>query len=318
MREDGWSLYYDHWCANRLDVELFWGPQLATSFVEQRDELSDRDAWLDEVWCEGGAVIDHVHRTLLWFGGEDLQHDVPWRRAHLGLMRHVWKGWDVQWAAGGIVEIGAYLGVPAERFLADGTPDEALTFGFNAEYPQDNGLLLTLRENERTVACRISGDEESLENGVKNLPKLRAFSGEESLVWHGEMPTGGIHVDIDRRFLGHWWARATSWVEQRVDRAWPGWRCHWWRDCFEEHIQAAAVEIELPHQPESVLQRRILDDLPATIHHEARNPARELGPRVGATELNPWTDETRSSVGEVAEKRRVLERLLALIDAAGA
>ena len=87
-----WSLYYDHWCANRLDIELFWGPESATEFVKQRSPLDDRDDWLDEVWCEGGALIDHDSQLLLWFGGEDIIYDIPLRRAFLELMTYRWKG----------------------------------------------------------------------------------------------------------------------------------------------------------------------------------------------------------------------------------
>jgi hypothetical protein len=53
------TLYYDHWCANRLDDELFWGPEEALHFIRQRDPIG-ADGWLDEVWCEGAAVVRHA------------------------------------------------------------------------------------------------------------------------------------------------------------------------------------------------------------------------------------------------------------------
>lgn len=100
VRRGDWRLYYDHWCANRLDIELFWGPRLAAELIEQRAPLDDRQGWLDEVWCEGAAVLDEDRQVLLWFGGEDVLYDIPLRRAFLELMRCQWPGWEVRWGPG--------------------------------------------------------------------------------------------------------------------------------------------------------------------------------------------------------------------------
>src|SRR5438874_1905161 len=109
VRNGAWKLFYDHWCANRLDTELFWGPGLATQFIEQRAALEDRNDWLDEVWAEGAAIVDHDHQTLLWYGGEDILYDIPRRRVLLEMMQSQWPAWMIRWAAGGIAEIGAYV-----------------------------------------------------------------------------------------------------------------------------------------------------------------------------------------------------------------
>jgi len=90
-----WRLYYDHWCANRLDVELFWGPEPARRFIEQFDAV-DESRWLDEVWCEGAAVPDLDDRVLVFFGGEDIIGDITLRRTHLSLMRDMWPGWQIK------------------------------------------------------------------------------------------------------------------------------------------------------------------------------------------------------------------------------
>jgi len=73
VRRQDWRLYYDHWRPNRLDIELFWGPRLAAEFIEQREPDSDLDGWLDEVWCEGAAILDEDRKALLWYGGEDFE-----------------------------------------------------------------------------------------------------------------------------------------------------------------------------------------------------------------------------------------------------
>ena len=61
-------LYYDHWCANRLDVELFWGPALAVEFIEQREALAEASAWHSRLALH--------HPTLLAF---ELESSLVWR-----------------------------------------------------------------------------------------------------------------------------------------------------------------------------------------------------------------------------------------------
>src|SRR5262245_65441601 len=97
VRRQDWRLYYDHWRPNRLDIELFWGPRLAAEFIEQREPLSDPDDWLDEVWCEGAAVLDEDRKVLVWYGGEDIEYDLTSRRGFLELIKVLWQGRDVRW-----------------------------------------------------------------------------------------------------------------------------------------------------------------------------------------------------------------------------
>ncbi|HJW92891.1 MAG TPA: hypothetical protein VJ901_04675 [Thermoanaerobaculia bacterium] len=101
------TVYYDHWCANRLDDELFWGPEEALHFIRQREPAGD-GGWLDEVWCEGAALLDLDRRDLLFFGGEDVLYDVRLRRVHLDLLRRQWDGWTVRWAPEGLMTVPAH------------------------------------------------------------------------------------------------------------------------------------------------------------------------------------------------------------------
>ena len=217
VRGGAWRLYYDHWCANRLDVELFWGPELAVEFIEQRGALADPGDWLDEVWCEGGAIVDEDRRILLWFGGEDIAYDVPLRTAYLDLMRTQWPGWEIRWAAGGIQELGEYLGLPKSMFLVDSEPGGS--FAVNVAFPEDNLTLFTVEAGTVTRATRVQGDGEALSVGVAQLPTLLAFKLESSLVWRGDFPTGGIHLNRNTQALHFWLANP---AEDILERVWPG------------------------------------------------------------------------------------------------
>jgi hypothetical protein len=40
------TLYYDHWCANRLDDELFWGPEEALHFIASAIRSARTAGWM--------------------------------------------------------------------------------------------------------------------------------------------------------------------------------------------------------------------------------------------------------------------------------
>lgn len=312
----GWCLYYDHWCANRLDVELFWGPADALRFIEQCGP-AEPSAWLDEVWCEGAALVDLDHRVLLFFGGEDALWDIPLRRAHLSLMAETWPGWDIRWADEGIVSLGTYLGLPRETFL-DADRNARDSFKVLNEYPEDNLTLLTVTAAGTTTAGRVYGEAEALEGGPGSLDDVIGLEGARALEWTGEMPTGGLHLDFDRRTLAFWWAHDTPAIEDRVADAWPGWDATWLRDRYEAHLELAGLDIRLPVRPPAELQAARLADLRRLCHHEAKNPVRELAARIGATDINPATDAARGSVGDQAGKLRLLDELSRRLPGAGA
>jgi hypothetical protein len=308
VRRHTWSLYYDHWCANRLDIELFWGPRLAADFIEQREPRSDRNDWLDEVWCEGAVVLDEDRKALVWYGGEDIGYDIPRRRAFLDLMKCQWQGWEIRWATGSIVEIGCYLGLPADKFLVDTDLKEGFTV--LTEDPEANDTLLTVRRQGQRLAARIYGDEEALELGSSQFTTLLQAAREPSLVWTGNMPTGGLHIDVDARSLRYWRAKPVAGIEDRVRRGWSGWQTEWLEDYFEEHLRIASMDIQLPHQDISDLQRGELRRIRESCTHLASNPARRISAAMfKSAQVNPLTDVNRSSAGSETEKLRLLDIL---------
>src|SRR5215510_2962609 len=244
VRHQNWFLYYDHWCANRLDIELFWGPRLAAEFIEQREPLSDPDDWLDEVWCEGAAVLDEDRKVLVWYGGEDIEYDLSRRRAFLDLMKCQWQGWEIRWATGDIVEVGGYVGLPADKFLVE--KEINLEAGFKV-YPEGNDTLLTVRQQGQCLAARVFGEEEGLILGKSQLTMLLDVAREPSLIWD-EMPTGGLNIDVDAPSLHYWRSQPVAGIQERVQRSWSGWQTEWLEDRFEEHLVLASMDIQLPHQ----------------------------------------------------------------------
>src|SRR5258708_37243128 len=95
VENNSYKLFYCHWCANTLPHDVFWGPEYAIPFVTKQRVIDEND-WLDEVWAEGGVVIDLSRRVLLVFGGEDILYDIPLRRLYFALLQEIWIEWDVR------------------------------------------------------------------------------------------------------------------------------------------------------------------------------------------------------------------------------
>ncbi|MCY7556816.1 MULTISPECIES: hypothetical protein [Paenibacillus] len=126
-----------HWCANTLPKDLFLGEQHAVKFIEMQKRV-DESGWLDDVWAEGGAIVDLDKKKLVFYGGEDILYNVPLRNFYLKLMRTIWSGWEIAWAYEGILDLANYVGYPQEKILTYGEDDLKDT---NLEPPEEMALI---------------------------------------------------------------------------------------------------------------------------------------------------------------------------------
>ncbi len=183
-KNNQWQLYYDHWCANVLDQELFWGEQYAYDFITQREP--DENLWLDEAWCEGACILDYDNQYVLWFGGEDVLFDVTIREAHLLLMKQQWSDWKLSWANNGIFDIGEYLDLPRSQFISKNKRDENdAVYSISTENPELDNMLLSVCKDNRIQYSQIYGNTEMLERGTQLLDNLLTMPLHDAYQWQG-------------------------------------------------------------------------------------------------------------------------------------
>ncbi len=253
VREEGFDLYYTHWAANTLPNDLFWGPSHAVRFIEAQRGREQGAEWLDEVWAEGGAVLDPGRRVLLLYGGEDVLHDVPRRRVHLELMRERWSGWDLGWAHEGIADLAEYVGVPRETGLV---PSDAVEPDWTYELtpPKDRSWTSAVVSVLDGVGqLRLLPTDDRLEDAVTDprfLPKALSAAGPDRCDlgdWTSSFPGSGAHVDVRRRRLELWNAPDKPDVIARATRALPeGWTFAWHRDRFEAQLESTDGALAFP------------------------------------------------------------------------
>ncbi len=255
IRQNGADhLYFHNRCANYIEWELFWGPEDAIPVVSQ----CDRDEYLmDELWCEGGAIIDLDEKRVAIFGMEDFGCEVDYRRAVLDAMRHQWPGWSIRVAHEGVVELADFLGLPRSTCLRD---QKISGFYYNSSFPMDNYLVLSEITTRRQLEIRrVSGEYLSLGKGPRGLKSARLADSHEELTWTGWGPLGGVHVNHPTMQVHHWWAQDTPDIVRRSTAAWQGWELTWLQDRYEEHISLCEGRWQVVGRDKEFIKRDLIE-----------------------------------------------------------
>lgn len=209
-------VYYDHWAANTLDTTLFWGPERTLTFIRQREPVSG--PLLDPVWGEGGAVLDLDRKRLTWFGGEDINCDIIWRRVQSSLMARNWPGWEIRNCPEGVHSIADAAGLPREGKLRNPDP---ITFFYEPDiYRTEGQAILTTRRDGETRATRLFGDTGYQGEATPDI--IAALVADDPVPLDGALLELGAHLDFDRKECSFWSAddRVTA---DSLGKDWPGW-----------------------------------------------------------------------------------------------
>jgi len=135
------QLIYSHWGALTVPRDFFWGLAAAEEFLDEHQPCDDSH-WLDDVFGEGGAALDHDNKVLTIDGGEIYGHA---RDLLFELMRAVWArdGYSVR-DAESFVDIATAVGLPASTVEAEHIPAEPIDVTDDACVGRDDGYFDTL------------------------------------------------------------------------------------------------------------------------------------------------------------------------------
>ncbi|MFF2660290.1 hypothetical protein ACFVUH_23410 [Kitasatospora sp. NPDC058032] len=242
VRESGeYELYLDRWGAVGLDLDLLAGPAETLSTVRR---LGVVDWWLDDVYCQGAALIDLGRKVLLLFAWEGPSTVMRYRAATLELLRDAWPGWDVRWMYDGPAELRTYLGLDPEPVRDRGrdTFRGAVLEPGHEELldPEPTVIVVTVGSEHCYVVANVS--DHPVREGAALLDRLRG--GPE----HGmcRVPAdAGLHIDPARRRVGWWVLGATAEAYEMAER-WPGWTVEFWQDSWQEHVRLAPDRFRPP------------------------------------------------------------------------
>src|SRR5579864_232621 len=87
------SIYYSHWGAKSIPSTVLAGPTRTLAFMRS---LTPGDHLLNNIWCEGGLLVDADQGHMLFWGGEAVKYCPHVRRVFLPGLARLWAGWTIQ------------------------------------------------------------------------------------------------------------------------------------------------------------------------------------------------------------------------------
>jgi hypothetical protein len=265
------DLFFSRWGAETIVADMLAGPAAATAWIrpaEERtpppaDDLPARLLWngpdpdtelLDDVYCEGAALIDHDRHVLLLFQWmEDYGEFVD---GMAGLVA-AWPGWQVRWAFDGIGDLAAHIGqdrstVRGDREKAAGLdafygPAQRAEFRINHGEDWDDyyNCVLSVRHEDGSLAFYLSG----LDFDAMAFPSPASFEelppGFPTLDCP-ETPRSGIHVDFRSRTGGVWTIDAMCGYYDDPHSNWPDWRWTFWGGDIRHQLAGCDGRLAVP------------------------------------------------------------------------
>jgi hypothetical protein len=281
LAENGsWRLFYSHWAATTIHLDVIGGPEAATRFVAgQSEQPRDETAWLDDVWCEGAALIDHDRKRLVFFTSH--LDGYAEQLAALAALGRTWAGWEVRWAYDGLGDIVAYLGLDRAMVRA-GDQEPNLTAA------EDDFLecVLTVRSAEGVAAYALDSGEDGTDlldlgpEALEALPKLARTSSVDYT------PNSGVHLDLRDQTAGFWTSQTMDGAFERAPARWPGWTWTFWENRSEEQLGRSDGAITWPAPDLTAALRSLATHVESHADHDPLRTARGFVERMEQQDKN--------------------------------
>ncbi|MEM8837627.1 MAG: hypothetical protein AAGE89_06005 [Pseudomonadota bacterium] len=277
------ELFYDHWAANKLDTELFWGPEFARAFIEERDARPGY--WVDDGWSEGGCILDFDSLHLLWYGGQDVRWEANLNLVHAELMARQWPDWHVEWAKNGVFDFVDKLGVPRETVAGGRDLDvrelsQPMFFEDKAGGYSSAEAVVSYRSNNQSRVAILAGESLSCaSDGLTKASLMKLVDDFDLKTFQEHIPPAGqwdgivwgIHFDFDDHDIKIWYPRPEEELPDRLEEKWPSFEVThcgpdylWHKDMFPMLEWA---------EPDHEATKRVLSMIRGSLDADTRNPA---------------------------------------------
>ncbi|ORA22591.1 hypothetical protein [Mycobacterium aquaticum] len=272
LTESGPELYYDHWAAQTIGMDIAVdGFEATLTRVREMEPLgvASPNEWRGATWIEGSLLIDLPRQRVVWAEESEFEY-LPRIVNHL--IEQTWPGWEAVWSPEGVRGILWLAGVdPATIFSEyDRSPRASEDLAWFVPWRDgggDGGISVRLG-NGQLVLWRgesfldtIAGLGPATIHAVAEEALARSQSGELAL-WDDqhcdELPSTGIHIDFTSK-VARWWAIGDDDNQIAIfDALWPEWSIETVGDAYEFHERVTGKPMRV--WPEDVVTvRRIVE-----------------------------------------------------------
>jgi hypothetical protein len=257
---------------------LLAGPEGTLEYIRQ---LTPDDSLLDDVWAEGGVLVNvDTHRALFW-GGDTIAVHPYLRRPLLAALSSLWPGWSIDWALFGVVDLARNIGWEVSRVQDNEYVHRAFLAG-NEAVITETQVLEALHAKDPTTALSIRRDSGNVKDYLINLDET--FNGDDPKTYYHlaapyqllslgsqllnllpvestailpkegseQEPRQGVYIDENAQTL--WiWENETLDVRnlEAVARRWPGWQVQGHVEGLVRHVILSGRDpamIKIPEQ----------------------------------------------------------------------
>ncbi|MFE1879529.1 hypothetical protein [Streptomyces diastatochromogenes] len=311
VENGAWQRYQSHWAANRVVDDLLPGPDAASRCFRANRET---DEWLDDVWCEGAALVDHDQRILLWFAFADSWADHLAARA---VLARTWPGWHVRFAHDGMGDLTNHLGLGRDLTRSPGWFETFEPSWFADTENTEPWSVVSLRLPDGSVRAWGSGREpiEHIADGPGLIDLLAASPATPPPT---DMPYGGVHFDPRARTVSLWAVQTVAGIHSWPLPGWENWALDFRGDDHTHQAGLLPRDFPFPQPPLAAALRRLSDGLGTPPPDNGVLLARATaapGPEGTAPLVNPAAlvphEPADPTPAELAELRTALKALVA-------
>ncbi|MGW7427272.1 hypothetical protein ACWGJB_46200 [Streptomyces sp. NPDC054813] len=254
VENGAWQRYYSHWAANRVVDDLLPGPAAATRCFRANQEISE---WLDDVWCEGAALVDHDRGILLWFAFADSWADHVAARA---VLARTWPGWEVRFAHDGMGDLTHHLGLGRDLTRPPGWFETFEPSWYADPENTEPRSVVSLRLPDGSVRAWGSGREpiEYLADGSGLIDLLVASPATPPPT---DMPYGGVHFDPQARTVALWAVQTVAGIHNWPLPGWENWVLDFRGDDHTRQAGLLPADFPFPRPPLAAALRTLGEGL---------------------------------------------------------
>jgi hypothetical protein len=257
------QIFFSRWGALTIPSVLLSGPERTMEYIRQ---LTPEESLLDDVWAEGGVLVDVDTQRALFWGGDRIAIRPYLRRPLLAALSLLWPGWSIYWAQFGVADLARSIGWEVSRvldtqfvhtaFLEGKEPVVTETQLLESLRTKDPKTILSIRRNTGEVKDYLLNLEESFgENDPKTyhhlstlyqvlsigsrLLNMLPMESTTSLPREGseQEPHQGVYIDEEMQTIWIWENDTLDgrYIEA-VARRWTGWQVQGHVEGIVRHI----------------------------------------------------------------------------------